>query len=160
MTYFFAALFLLNALLLWAVVRTRGWWVPKALAIVVVLGFNLLAFHAGPSFTGWPATVGIPDESQLVSCYVREPDAVYLWVVPLKAPSKYGYRYITGEPRSYRLDYTRELHAECQAAQKALAKGIAIGVLGLGHVPPRGGLGGKRVFYKLPPSLPKKGGSP
>lgn len=154
----FVAMTLLDALLLWAVVRTRGWWVPKAIAIVVVLAFNFVLISAAGNGTGWPASAGIPDGSRLIACDVVEPNAIYFWVVPETPPGRFGYRWIAGEPKAYRLPYSREMHSQCQSAQKALMHGGDVHVrrtTGRAHAP-RGHSVGRYHLYLVPQSLPPK----
>lgn len=155
----FVAMSLLDGLLLWAVIRTRGWWIPKALAIVLVLAFNFLLLTSTSSFSGWAASGDIPEGSKFVMCDVVEPNAIYLWVVPAGKPMVFGYHWIDGEPRAYRLPYTRQLHKECEAAKKAAAQGVSVGVGSVGKHPPSQGQG-SHVFYQLPPVLPSKGETP
>lgn len=158
----FVGLTLLDALLLWAIVRTRGWWVPKAAAIVIVLGFNFLVWSAGGSFSGWATSDPMPVSSTLTSCYVEEPDgdnpgAIFLWVVPDKTSTSnpLAYQASEGEPRAFRFPYTRDLHEQCATAQKQMAGGEGVGV-----IRSRRKQNGREVpknrirFYRLPPVQP------
>lgn len=158
----FVALMLLDALLLWAIVRTRGWWAPKAVAIVVVLGFNFAVLGAQGSFDGYATTRDLPAEAVLVSCYVDEPSAVYLWLTgDAAAGSVFGYEPRPTEPRAYKLPYTRSMHAQCQAAQQEQARGVRVGVVrsGEGRRTGRPGRAAEPRFYRLPPAQvqPKEG---
>ncbi|MCY4050818.1 MAG: hypothetical protein OXE41_08650 [Gammaproteobacteria bacterium] len=86
------------------------------LPICYLIHWNLLE-----RMSGWPTDVRIPEQFELVSANVVEPDrvlkqngSIYLWI-----------RTRLGEPpRSYELEYSRELHTKIVEAQRRLDEGI------------------------------------
>jgi hypothetical protein len=86
------------------------WWV-KAIAIVTMSGFFIAAFFATQSLLGWPGRGALPAKFQLLWARVVEPDpkladpgAIYFWIEQVddnNVPS--------GQPRAYRLPYSRTL---------------------------------------------------
>lgn len=162
----FAALMLLDALTLWAIISSKkGWWWLKALAIVVAVVFNFFTLSAFNSGDGWPIKA-LPQDAAFIGCDVVEPDpvnntpgAIYIFAVPTKhIHNVIGYSSSDQAPRTYQEPYTRQLHEQCQQAQKRAKQGVQqlVGVKEHskyhGHTQK-----GKLVFYKLPPShIPKK----
>lgn len=109
---------LLVALLLWLIVGARGYW-PVKLALIVALPiFALFVWRALDSYKGYPAAFEPPNDSVLLASVVREPSdgekgAVWLWLVPLgEDVPLLGYKPGEGEPRAYRLPYSRPLHEQ------------------------------------------------
>lgn len=99
-----------------------------ALAVIVV-GATVSVLWAAPDTDGLPRS-GAPATGDLLhSCVVDEPTYVYLWA---------------GDPPvSYRLAYTRELHAACDTAKRAARAGIRVGIDARHTAHPH--------LYKLPP---------
>lgn len=169
MSPFFIALVLVDVLLLALLVALPvriAWW-SKVIAIVVVLGFNFLAWDAGGSGQGWPVGQALPANAQYVACLVIEPNktehitgAIYVWVVPLNF--KHGvlsYRPNVGEPRAYHEPYDRSLHEACIAAEKEARRGTPVGIRRRG-TGPHGHGRGRFMPYVLPSiNLPRKDGS-
>lgn len=157
MTAIFISLVLLDALLLWTLIRThRGWWAPKAIGIVGVLAFNLLVWNASGSFTGWSASGDLVGE--LKSCIVNEDDQeVYLWIVPgaVDGSNPFSYRPKPSEPRSVRAPYTRELHELCETSSAAQSRGVRVGIRSRSSKLQRQVRRGRYVLYRLPPPRPR-----
>lgn len=151
----FVCVAVLDGLLLWMLLRSRDAWWLKAAAVVLVLGLNFTLWDARSTADGWPSTASVP-EGQVLLCSVEE-DAgfIYLVIQPQShEASPFGFVPEGTDPRMYRLDYTRELHAQCQAAaERAQQEG---GKSYTGRSP-----GGELQFYQLPPQhLPTKEGTP
>lgn len=78
-------------------------------------------WHFLDRMSGWPSDLRIPEQFELVAASVVEPNrtfdregAIYLWI-----------RNRLGEPpRSYELEYSRELHAKVVEAQRRLDEGV------------------------------------
>jgi len=115
----------LGVLLLWLSLESRlAWWI-KAAAIVVTSGFFVVAFFATNGLLGWPARGPLPARFQLLWSRVVEPDvksgdagAVYLWVEETddnNVPS--------GQPKSFRLPYSRKLADQSNAARDEIIAG-------------------------------------
>ena len=133
----YIALAVLDLLVLWVLVLVLGAWIPRAVAIAAALVANLWLLAAAPDVSGLPTSAEPPDRVRLAGCIVDEPRHVYLWLV-------------TGsEPRGYRQPYSRELHAVCEDALRAAARGVTVG---LGR---KAGSGGpqtsRRFLYDLRP---------
>ncbi|MYB33902.1 MAG: hypothetical protein F4X92_02015 [Gammaproteobacteria bacterium] len=81
----------------------------------------LMHWHLLERMSGWPTDLQIPGQFELVAANVVEPNksinrdgAIYLWIrTRLGAP-----------PRSFELEYSRELHAKIVEAQRRLDEGI------------------------------------
>ena len=146
MIAFFAAMTVLDALVLWFVITVPGHWVSRAVSVVLALTVNMtLLFAVLPQGDGKATTKSIPEPNQFLACAVDEPRAIYFWVL------------VDGGPRGYRQPYSTELHKTCQAARKAAQQGMQVGLKrgrsGRGNQHP---VPGRFVPYVLPPSLPPK----
>lgn len=161
----------LAAILLWFLVGTKGKWWAKV-PLILVLPFLGFAFHSIPdTYKGWPTVSAPPLTSTFVSGIVEEPDpatgdegAIYIWLIPVKGASSdhgLGYTSKTGEPRSYELPYSRELHKQVDKANGITKKG---GTVQAQVTRPKGTKthAGARTpkflirLYDLPPGLPPK----
>ena len=81
----------------------------KLVLSFLCLGFYLWHYNALQGYLGWPATNGIPDNFELISSIVVEPDlendengGVYLWI-----RDREGDQLV---PRAFRLPYSKLLH--------------------------------------------------
>ncbi|MEM3097525.1 MAG: hypothetical protein QXU32_02250 [Nitrososphaerales archaeon] len=170
----FWALLMMDALFLWVLIKTKGWWLPKFIAMIVVLSFNLFVIDASRSFQGWPTKEALPRQSQFVSCIVREPIAeqdgiIYLWVIPfaMKYFNPFAYDTVSGDPRAYAFPYTRAMHENCVTATKKVMMGMKVfierGVKAkdkkkVDDNRPRGEWSRQTdmKFYELPPGEPRR----
>lgn len=117
---------LLDALLLWALVNTKGWWILKGPAIIVVLAFNFLVWNALGTYAGWPTSQTPPTRSVFVQGVVNQPDPqtgdpgeIYLWLIPLTDPgTPFGFKSKSAEPRAYQLSYSQSLYQQVLHAQQ------------------------------------------
>ena len=101
-----------------------AWWI-KAAAIVVTSTFFVIVFFATNGLLGWPARGPLPARFQLLWTRVVEPDAksgeagaVYLWVEETddnNVPS--------GQPKSFRLPYSRALADRSNTARDEIIAG-------------------------------------
>ena len=114
---------LLGGLLLWFVVGSRGPWWIKLPTIVVTCLFTFIVWHALDSFSGWPTAQAPPPRALMLGGSVDEPRAIYVWLVAPSTPGPLEYRPDGGEPRAYRLPYSRELHEQVDRASKLASKG-------------------------------------
>ncbi len=112
-----AAYAALAALLLVLCLRTRLPPAVKAGAVVVVSAFYVVTYFAFHGITGWAAERALPERFRLVAAVVDEPKSIYLWVLPLDDS--------TTEPRSYRIPYESQLHAEVDTAVQRMHRGQA-----------------------------------
>jgi hypothetical protein len=114
---------LLGGLLLWFVIGSRGPWWIKLPTIVATSLFTFVVWHALDSFSGWPTAQGPPPRALMLGSSVDEPRAIYVWLLAPSAPGPLEYRPDGGEPRAYRLPYSRELHEQVDRASKLASKG-------------------------------------
>ncbi len=173
---------ILAGLLAWYLAHAKGRWALKAFLTVFVAFYSLEVWNALDSYLGWAAREPMPQRALLVSAMVREPNpakrddgAIFLWVVPLAQdePGPFAYEPISGEPRAYRLPYSRAMHEQTAAAMQAMRKSgrpVLIERQGLpGEREGRDGTDGDRSTFNdedgdtgfrmrelPPPSLPEK----
>ena len=120
------AAFVLLALLLLSINLYSKWsWPVKALTIVLTSAFYIITYFSFPPLLGWPTTQLPPQQFRLIAAHVNQPNketgedgAVYLWLTEIKDMSS------TGEPRSYRLEYSNELHEKIINVNAKLDKDI------------------------------------
>ena len=116
---------IVTALVLWAVIASRGNWAAKALAICCSLLFGILLWFSLTDLQGWPVEAPMPERFEVKWIVVEEPDkkagsegAVYTWAVSLAGDDRPPFRLTGGgsgrEPRIYRLPYSRELHEQSE----------------------------------------------
>jgi len=98
--------------------RTPYRWQYKAGIILICSLFYGVIWHTLPNMQGWPIDDPVPDDFQLVSKYVVQPDkqkgsegAIYMWVIDLAKDADHI-------PRAYQLPYKEELHEELVTAAK------------------------------------------
>lgn len=171
---------LLGGTLCWYLAHAKGHWAPKLFLTLFTAFFSLETYRALDSYAGWPAREAMPQRALLLHAVVREPNpskndagAIFLWVVPLGQddPGPFAYDPVSGEPRAYKLPYSRPMHEQTAAAMKAMQQNgrpILIergGAAGEGDGEGGGGNrttygddegGGFRMRELPPPSLPDK----
>ncbi len=117
----FAALLMLCALaLLWS-----NW--PAWLKGLLVVGVTVLYFHGNATLhalSGLPSTDALPERFVLLAAVIEEPakkndGALYIWVNPLEDGKP------TPQPRSYKLPYTKDLHALLNEGLKKARQGVS-----------------------------------
>lgn len=136
----YLAIGVLDAIALAVLIAVPGRWAWRAAAILVALLVNLALLGAVPDTSGQAAHREPPDQQQLLSCFVEEPVAIYLWML------------VDDRPTAYRVEYSRDLHGVCAAANRAIAQGTPVG-LAAARGEREGGerLRGRYVPYVLPP---------
>ena len=116
---------LLAGTLCWFLIDTKGRWPLKLLLTGFLAFFSLETWQALDSYSGWPAKEAMPQRALLLHAVVREPNpakhdpgAIFLWVVPLGQddPGPFAYDPISGEPRAYKLPYSRPMHEQTAGA--------------------------------------------
>ncbi len=118
-----------------------------------MLAFAFFAWRALGSFSGWPTSAHPPARALFLAASVDEPRWIYLWLVPERDGRPFAHRGSAGEPRAYRLPYTRQLHEQLERAQRARAGGARVD---LRREPLRaaGRAPGRFRAYVLPPPQP------
>ena len=122
---------LLAAVLCWYIAHTKGRWPLKLFLTGFLALYSLETWQALGSYAGWPAAERMPQRALLLSATVREPNpskgdpgAIFLWVIPLNMddPDPFSYTPVSGEPRAYRIPYSRSMHEQAAAASKAISQ--------------------------------------
>jgi hypothetical protein len=116
-----AYVFLLSLVLL-AVFKSEIGVGLKLMLSFLCLGFYLWHYNAVQGYLGWPAVRGVPDNFELISSIVIEPDlkndeagGVYLWVRDLESDQLV--------PRSFRLPYSKLLHQRVDDTRRRQRQG-------------------------------------
>lgn len=129
------AFIILSAVLCWLVISLKGKWWIKLILILIVPSYGLLVWKSIPSYQGWATSAEIPEKGLFLQGMVREPEpnegdpgAIYVWLLPLSSEvtdvqTFLDYRGKMGEPRAYKLPYTRGMHQAVLKAQSMSAKG-------------------------------------
>jgi hypothetical protein len=137
------AFVIISAIVLWFSIRTPGQIIIKALLIPATVWYGLVLYYSVPNLMGWPISQSIPDNSQVLSIRIKEPDpqcndpgAIYFWV-NIKPGSKNPEQTVTAllnpkrmfsyhsetQPRAYQLPYSRKMHKAILEAQRK-AQGV------------------------------------
>ena len=110
------------AIVCWYVIKAKAPWQAKLVLVVSLPTFGLVVWKALPSYQGWPTSQTLPEKAAMMGGAIHEPrpgsndtGAIYLWLVPLKDKVVNGetilsYDRPNGEPRAYRLPYSRRMH--------------------------------------------------
>jgi hypothetical protein len=166
----FLGLLMLDALLLWTTIGSRGRWWLKIVVMLVVLTFNFAVWNALDTYRGWPTTEPLPARAVFIASAIEEPSEVdhnpgviYVWLVPLHHNQPFlGYRASGAEPRAYREPYSQELHQAIQQAQNMQRHGTGQPVMLTSRRGPgtRGAnhRGPYRAYVLPSVSTPKSGG--
>lgn len=160
----------LAGLLLWMTIGSHGHWWLKLGAIVLVPSLSFALWHALNSFRGWPTSAKPPVRAVYVASIVVEPEsdergAIYLWLRPERnSQGLFSDRVRSGEPRAYRLAYSRPLHEQLEQAARAVKQGAVVEFTA--HSKRRRTAGAKvphsafRFYVLPPPRPPRKGTAP
>ena len=94
----------------------------KFVALALSCAFYVWHFQSLQSFVGWPAESRLPGHFQLISVYTVEPNeqddlpgGIYLWIRDLDSDAR--------TPRSFRLEYDRQVHQQVDDAVKQQQQG-------------------------------------
>lgn len=129
------AFILLAAVLCLLLIGSRWKWWQKLALILIVPSFGLIVWSSIESYKGWPTGGDPPDRSLIHWVLIREPDpshndpgAIYVWLSPLdeKTASRLNpldYDSPPGDPRAYKLPYSRSLHKGMQRAKGMISQG-------------------------------------
>ncbi len=87
-------------------------WYTKTGVILICSVFYAVVWHTLPQLEGWPIDEPLPEEFQLVSGHIMQPNkhkgtegAIYMWVIDLT-------RDADRTPRAYKLPYAEQLHED------------------------------------------------
>jgi hypothetical protein len=119
----------LASLSLWIVIGGKGHWAAKAVVMLLTLYLGVAFWLSLGNVEGWPSPDPLPAKFALHWALVQEPSknggdagAVYLWVTSAGDEPR-GASWVVslatarpGEPRAYRLPYSRRLHEKVEGA--------------------------------------------
>jgi hypothetical protein len=99
---------------------------PAWLKGVLVLGVTVFYFYADDvvhQLSGWPSPDALPERWVLLAAVIDEPSAkssgaLYVWVNAIDNGKP------AAQPRSYRLPYTKDLHALLNEGMKKARQGV------------------------------------
>lgn len=125
---------ILSAVLIFVFIEPKRWkWWLKLPLVILVPAFCLAVWWSIASYKGWPTTAELPQKSLVMSGIVREPEpanddpgAIYLWLVPFDesaSSNPLDYQAPRGEPRSFKLPYSRPMHKAVNRAMKMVSQG-------------------------------------
>lgn len=105
------------------------WWI-KLLTVIAVPAYGLAVWSSLATYKGWATSDVPPEKAVMFWVEVREPNemrndegAVFVWLLPdkgAKPDNPLAYIPEHGEPRAYRLKYSRKLHEKAASAQEAI----------------------------------------
>ncbi len=134
------AFLILVVVLLWLIVHLKGKFWIKLTFVSVATYYCIVLWYSLATFAGWSSSEELPAEFQVQWIVIKEPNkktghdgAIYLWISDIenKAESRnilnfLGYNAQKGEPRSFKIRYTRELHERAAGAMGMLRRGIPV----------------------------------
>ncbi len=105
--------------------RTTYHWIVKSSLIVITMIFYIFTYNSFRDLVGWPTNESLPDRFRLISAQIYEPNAlinsegaIYLWVTDMDELAGLGI------PRSFKLDYNKELHEKVSKSLVDLKNGV------------------------------------
>ena len=134
------AFILLTSLILWFVIGSKGLWRLKAATILLTLYLCLSVNFSLDNLMGWPSRQQPPKEFRVHWVVIKEPNKktgdkgdVYVWVTDMNPKEKDDGSFFISfanenmrKPRSYRLEYSKELHEDGQKALEMIMGGQAV----------------------------------
>jgi hypothetical protein len=134
---------ILGGILLWILVGAKGKWWLKFILIVFVPLMGVLIWQSIDSYLGWPTGEEPPERFVLLWGVVYEPNPqtgfegiIYVWGDPsvfldtnktetftFRYKDIFRYKPKEGEPRAYKMPYSRDLQEGLEEAKKKVAKG-------------------------------------
>lgn len=137
------AFLLLSALGLWLVIYASGYWIYKALFIIICFYFSFIMWHSLSDLSGWATNAPMPKRSIIHWMLVQEPSkidksdvgAIYVWATEVDADCHalrksisimarpFSSRKSESEPRAYRTPYSELSHKQAAEAMKMIMSG-------------------------------------
>lgn len=125
---------ILTFLFLWYAITAKGKWWIKVILFFTLPSFGLAVWHSLGSYLGWPTAEKLPNKFIMAWAEVREPNpkthdkgVVYIWLYPYEQENvKSGildYKKSFGEPRAYKIPYSRKLFEQILQAKILIQKG-------------------------------------
>ena len=104
--------------------RTNFHWLIKSSMIVLTTFFYIVTYNSYKDLIGWPTNDSLPDRFRLVAAQVYEPNAlinsegaIFLWITNMDDLAGLS------TPRSYSLEYNKEVHERISKALVNLKNG-------------------------------------
>lgn len=133
------AFFALMVVLCWWLVGAKGYWPIKLAAVTSALGVSLLLWKSVSGLSGWATPHELPEQFLVHWVIVHEPSrdgksgegGIYIWATELDVEHEVtkkaqGIRFTPdhpGEPRAYKLPYSKKLHEQVQNVAQRLRQG-------------------------------------
>jgi len=145
-----AAYILIVSLLLWLFINSKANLILKILVVPMAMWYGIALYYTPSNLMGWPTPIDsaadLPPDAFVTAVQIKEPnkltgDKGNIFITVIKAASDGGlnvklslnpkdaFTYNgNGEPRTFKLPYSKQLHKKILAAQKAqnAAKGSKI----------------------------------
>lgn len=125
---------ILMSILLWSIIGGRGHWSIKSFIIPFCTWYSIAIGVTIVSVFGWPADAQVPEKFEVHYILVQPPSKqtgsdgnIYLWLIDLENKHEFSlfnlYNSIEGEPRAFRVVYSKKLHQRLNAVLEGLRKG-------------------------------------
>jgi hypothetical protein len=136
----------LFSIVLWFIILGKGKWWLKAIIVPFVLYFSLVIWFSLGGISGWASASHLPKSFILHWSIIKEPSKkdvhekgdIFIWASEIddehhfiNSPVNSYLQPFTstknaGDPRSYRLPYSQDLHEKLANAMKSIAKGKTV----------------------------------
>ena len=124
----------LMSILLWSIIGGRGHWTIKGLIIPFCAWYSIAIGVTIVSVFGWPADSQVPEKFEVHYILVQPPSKqtgsdgnIYLWLIDFENKDEFSlfnlYNSIEGEPRAFRVEYSKRLHQKLNGVLEGLRKG-------------------------------------
>ena len=124
--------------LLWFVIRSKGRLIAKVFYILATAYFSTSAIITAHDLAGWPSQDNLPEEFYPIWIEVKEPNKktgspgfIYIWCYSFEHNEankvldrffvNFNFNKNRNEPRSYRIEYSRESHVAANKITKAMS---------------------------------------
>lgn len=139
------AFIIIATLTLWVVLGCKGYWWLKLVMVSLSIFFSISLWNSLVSLQGWPTSETMPEKFEVKWLDVKEPNKktgeegyIYVWAINLEPnrPSPVAddaatpplgvqlhAKEYSGEPRLYKLPYSREMHKQAEGIKEMIGKG-------------------------------------
>lgn len=138
------AFVLLATILLWLLIGAKGHWSLKMVFVAVTLYFSIAMWSSTGDLVGWASSKELPKKFLVHWMIVKEgmkdkkDSAIFIWATELNKEFKpkeedvnpyfisFVAKKLAAEPRSYRIDYSREMHEQAMNILRKIRQGKRI----------------------------------